>query len=128
MYCIQSNVEKQWNYCRTVWKNEKFTGMPRIFFSSNQFMAKFFSKTLIWRNFCGKTVAVKFRNFHSVCRRLKYISWNQFSTWFISQKVVFTKFLRKIKWWLFIEKHDFTKKLLKSVKSTINFSFFCTVL
>ena len=33
---------------------------------SNQFIVKFFSKTLIWRNFCEKTVAEKFRNFHSV--------------------------------------------------------------
>ena len=36
------------------------------FFLSNQFIVKFFSKTLIWRNFCTKTVAVQFRNFHSV--------------------------------------------------------------
>ena len=35
-------------------------------FPSNQFIAKFFSKTLIWRNFCKKYVAVKFRNFHNV--------------------------------------------------------------
>ena len=49
----------------TVWKNEKFT-VTQIFFPSNQFIVKFFSKTLIWRNFCEKTVALKFRNFHSV--------------------------------------------------------------
>ena len=36
------------------------------FFPSNQFIVKFFSKTLIWRNFCEKIVAVKFCNFHSV--------------------------------------------------------------
>jgi len=36
------------------------------FFPSNQVIAKFFSKTLIWRNFWEKTVAVKFCNFHSV--------------------------------------------------------------
>ena len=39
------------------------------FFPSNQFIVNFFSKTLIWRNFCGKIVAVKFWNFHSVCTR-----------------------------------------------------------
>ena len=38
----------------------------QIFFPSNQFVIKFFSKMLIWRNFCDKTVAAKFRNFHSV--------------------------------------------------------------
>ena len=36
------------------------------FFPSNQFVVKFVSKTLIWRNFCEKTVAVKLRHFHSV--------------------------------------------------------------
>ena len=36
------------------------------FFPWNQFTVKFFSKTLIWRNFCEKNVAVKFQNFHSV--------------------------------------------------------------
>ena len=36
------------------------------FLSSNQFRVNFFSKKLIWRNFCEKIVAVKFRNFHSV--------------------------------------------------------------
>ena len=40
--------------------------LPCNFFPSNQFVVKFFSKTLIWRNFCEKTVAMKFRNFHSV--------------------------------------------------------------
>ena len=61
----------------TVWKNGKFTAMQ--FFPSNQFIVKFFSKTLIWRNFCEKTVAVKFRNFHSVrahCRsHTQYINY-----------------------------------------------------
>ena len=36
------------------------------FFPSNQFIVNFLSKTLLWRNFCGKIVAVKFCNFHSV--------------------------------------------------------------
>ena len=35
------------------------------FFLSNQFIVMFFSKKLIWRIFCEKTVAKKFRNFHS---------------------------------------------------------------
>ena len=38
-----------------------------FFFSSNQFIEKFFCKTLIWRNFCEKTLAIKFSNFHNVC-------------------------------------------------------------
>ena len=60
----------------TVWKNEKFT-VTQIFFPSNQFIVKFFSKTLIWRNFCEKTVALKFRNFHSVIR--EELIWRIFS-------------------------------------------------
>ena len=51
------------------------------FFPSNQFIAKFFSKTLIWRNFCEKTMAVKFRNFHTVrdwgSPFIYKITWNQ---------------------------------------------------
>ena len=40
------------------------------FFPSNHSIVKFFSKMLIWRNFCEKTLAVKFCDFHSVvCRR-----------------------------------------------------------
>ena len=45
-------------------------GRTRCLFPSNQFIVKFFSKTLIWRNFCEKIVAVKFRNFHSTVRTL----------------------------------------------------------
>ena len=43
-----------------MWKNEKFTAKQIIF------RLKFFSKTLIWRKICEKTVTVKFRNFHTV--------------------------------------------------------------
>ena len=34
--------------------------LPCKVFPSNQFIARFFSKTSIWRNFCGKTMVVKF--------------------------------------------------------------------
>ena len=44
-----------------------------IFFSSNQFSVKFFTNKLIWRKICEKTVAVKFRNFHTV---LSYVCGN----------------------------------------------------
>ena len=47
-----------------MWKNEKFTAPQNFFRQIN--LQKFFSNALIWRNFCEKTVAVKFRNFHSV--------------------------------------------------------------
>ena len=40
--------------------------LPLKYFSSNQFRAKLFSKKLLSRNFGGKMVAVKFRNFHTV--------------------------------------------------------------
>ena len=36
------------------------------FFPSNQLIVKFFSKTLIWRNFYEKIMAVKDRNFRSL--------------------------------------------------------------
>ena len=52
-----------------IWRNfcgKTRNSLPCKFFSSNQFIVKFLSKTLIWRNFGEKTVAVKFRNFHSV--------------------------------------------------------------
>ena len=49
----------------SVWQNEKFTEM-QIFFRQINSIVKFFSKTLIWRNFCKKTVPVKFLNVHSV--------------------------------------------------------------
>ena len=56
------------------------------FFTSNQFIVKFFSKTLIWRNFCDKTVAVKFRNFQ--CARTLWSLRNLCITifWKISMK------------------------------------------
>ena len=47
------------------------------FFPSNQFIVKFFYKTLIWRNFCEK-----FRNFHSVVwknKKFMYYHWKIFS-------------------------------------------------
>ena len=48
--------------------------LPRKFFSSNWFTVKFFSKTLIWRNFCERTVAVKSRNFHSTVWKFRKIT------------------------------------------------------
>ena len=47
-------VEKREFYCHT------------NFFPWNQFIVKLFSKTLLWRNFCEKTMAAKFQNLHSV--------------------------------------------------------------
>ena len=47
-------VEKQEIHCHTK------------IFTSNKLTVRFFSKTLIWRKFCEKTVAVNFRKFHSV--------------------------------------------------------------
>ena len=56
MCCVENSVEKREIHCHA------------NLFPSNQFIVKLFSKTLIWRNFCEKTVAVKFLNFHSVLR------------------------------------------------------------
>ena len=52
--CAVHNVEKREILCHA------------NFSPWNQFTVKFFSKTLIWRNFCEKNVAVKCCNFHSV--------------------------------------------------------------
>ena len=58
------------------------------FFSSKWFTVKFFSKTLIWRKMCEKTVALKFRNFHTVamwtvfgCLFLREIEGQNKSIW-----------------------------------------------
>ena len=51
--------------------------LSRKFFPSNQFAVKFFSKTLIWRKFCEKTLTVKFRNFHTEIFKLECTQcWN----------------------------------------------------
>ena len=90
-----------------VWKNEKFTLTEKKFRqinylvikheylrsvnvlwtqcgkSRNSLPSKFFSvkstysKTLIWRNICEKTMAVKVRNFHSVRNTLRKIHFHQ---------------------------------------------------
>ena len=77
------------------WFDEIFLGernaLPHAsFFPSNQFIVKFFAKSLIWRNFCGKTVAVKFRNFHSVWRRCVEITITEFQQKF-RENNIFTK-------------------------------------
>ena len=66
----------------TVWKKEKFTAMPRNFFSSNQFGTRL--KQLVWRNFCYKIVTE-----NSVISTL----------WLCTHTVDFSKFLY----------HDFLK-------------------
>ena len=76
------------------------------FFPSNQFIVKFFSKTLICRNICQKTVAVKLRNFNSVNGTVwknekkntlteTKISSNQLFSNFFSKTVTFTNFFLK---------------------------------
>ena len=74
----------------------KFLVFP--FFSSNQF-----SKKLIWRNFCEKTVAIKFwdfQNVHTVEKQKNFshrknISSNHLFSNFFSKYVGFTKFFPK---------------------------------
>ena len=60
----------------------------QFFFPLNQFIVKFFSKTLIWRNFCERSV-YKFRNFHSCCAVLcdtTVWKFRKFSLTLFSQK------------------------------------------
>ena len=64
-------INESWRFTWFDRFDEKIAWLQKIhchakFFPSNQFIVKFFSKMLIWRNFCEKTVAVKFRDFHSV--------------------------------------------------------------
>ena len=104
-------------YKITVWKNEKFTSTQ--FFPSNQFIAKFFRKTLIWRNFCDKTVAVKCHNFHIVTNSLLLwnISWNCSAC-----KKLISRYLDKKSWnqnrrfslfmWFFFQTADFLNPLI----------------
>ena len=72
--------------------------------SSNrlQYLVLSFVKTLLWRNFCQKSVRVNFRNFHTHCGRkleifihLKNISSNQLHSKVISKNIVFKKFSQK---------------------------------
>ena len=56
------------------------------FFTSNQFIVKFFSKTLIWRNFCDKTVAVKFQNFPQYEGKIRENEQQNFCFFLISRK------------------------------------------
>ena len=49
----------------TLWKTRN--SLLRKFFPVKSIVIdKFFSKTLIWRKFCERTEAAKFRNFHNV--------------------------------------------------------------
>ena len=50
--------------------------LSRKFFPSNQFAVKFFSKTLIWRKFCEKTLTVKF--LISTLWSSNWMEWTQF--------------------------------------------------
>ena len=71
----------------TVWKNEKFTLTEKIF-RQITYLVLSFVKTLLWQNFCQKSVRVNFRNFHTHCVvekleifiHLKNISSNQLNT------------------------------------------------
>ena len=57
------------------------------FFPSNQSVANFFSKTLIWRIFCEKTVAVRFSNFHK--NSVKLIRFARFlHCWLSSRNIL----------------------------------------
>ena len=67
--------------CGKTWNS-----LPCNFFRQISFRVNFFSKKLIWWNFCEKIVAVKFRNFHSCAVlievlqnaiTLKNFPWNQ---------------------------------------------------
>ena len=49
----------------TVWKNEKFTLIEKIFREIN-FLLIILEKTLLSRNFCQKSVVVDFHNFYTV--------------------------------------------------------------
>ena len=85
------------------------------FFPSTQFIVKFFSEMLIWRNFYEKSVAVKFRNFHSAqCGNSGKFTLTHF--WQIFRKsIVFTK--------------EVSKELISRISFPVreNFSFFHSV-
>ena len=52
----QRESDEKLSYISTAQCGKTQNSLPHIFFPSNQFIAEFFSKTLIWRNFCEKTV------------------------------------------------------------------------
>ena len=55
----------------TVWKNEKFTLIEKIF-RQIPYLVLSLVKTLLWRNFCQKSVRVNFRNFHTVLHNFSF--------------------------------------------------------
>ena len=57
------------------------------YFPSNQFIVKFFSKRFIWRNFCDKIVAAKFRNFQ--CETVPSGNYGYLLSFFCWQKFRF---------------------------------------
>ena len=60
--------------CSTLWKNEKITLTQEIFRQIN-YLVILFVKPLFWRNFCQKSVRVKFRKFMYSHAFLAKISW-----------------------------------------------------
>ena len=64
---MNKNSQTKKRSCYERLKNEKFTASH--FFSSNQFTAKFFSKTLISRKVCEKRVTVKFSQLRGKTRK-----------------------------------------------------------
>ena len=57
-------------YCGTVWKNEKYSLNEKIFRQIISLVTSLV-KPLLSRNFCQKGVRENFRNFHSVCGKVK---------------------------------------------------------
>ena len=75
----------------TLWKYEKFTAIQ--VFSSNQF----FSKTLIWRKMCKKTVAVKYCDFQTVKITLSSSNFRDKNYWKGPRKILNCNLILKIK-------------------------------
>ena len=142
-----------WRNIYSVWENFSFSQCGKTrnslpchanFFSSNQFIVKFFSETLLSRNFSEKMVAKIFRNFHTGFSTLEFycdiakIPWNwrfyertlriwrisHFSTLCGYYGNLLSRFFDKN----FVKKHVLNSWFNEFFLVIANFSFFHTVL
>ena len=71
------DITKISTHSNTVWKNEKFGLTKKIFRQINSLVICLV-KPLLSRNFCWKSVKLKFHNFHTVSNQMPIFPWNWF--------------------------------------------------
>ena len=115
-HCILYSI-----YFSTVWKTRNLLSLKKYFVKSPTVFILSFVKTLLWRNFCQKSVRVNLLNFHTVfsTHAVEITEFYCLHAMILSQKFRQTNFLRERT----LHKIDLTKKFCMAV----NFTFFHTV-